>query len=115
MCVITARLLISAISPRPKISGARARTRRAESATLLTGSSYRAEMERKHTAATERSSAKAGKTAAKTAAPLKASRGQKRKTNSPKDDEQPSTSTAREKKSAKHQPKTTAAAAKKGA
>jgi len=112
-------MLISAISPRPKISGVRARTRRAESATLLTGSPYKAELERKQKAIAASSSAKAGKTAAKTAAPLKTSRGQKRKINIQKDDAQPSTSTAREKKSAKHQPdsgprrKPTAAAAKK--
>ena len=57
--------------------------------------------------------AKACKTAAK-----KSSRGQKRKTNSSKDDAQPSTSTAREKKSGKHRPETrcrpTATATKKG-
>ena len=70
MCVITARLLISIISSRLTITGVRGRTRKAESATLLTGSPYKAELDRKDKAAAASSSAKAGKAAAKTAAPL---------------------------------------------
>lgn len=96
LCAITARLLILSISPRPKISGVRARTRKAESATLLTASPYKADLERKQKAA-----------AAKP-------RGRKQKQLSTKDDVHPP---ARQNKCAKrlteNRCRSTSAAAKK--
>ena len=110
MRAIAARRLILAISPRPKISGVRSRTRKAESATLLTGSPYKNELEDKLKVAEARSSAIAFKAAAKSAALIKSLESTKQRKRSSNDDPQPSTSTTGRKKRAKLLPKTKTAA-----
>lgn len=68
LCYTAARNLVRMISPRPKISVARSRTRKAESATLVTGSPFKNELEKKLQTATAASAAKAAKAASKVAA-----------------------------------------------